>query len=134
MRLLPGHREEQKQDKINFGFAYQDNDLIFCQPNGDFYSPDHVGTRVKVVLRKAGYPNFSLHSLGHSHASIILGNGMPLAVVSGRLGHANQNIVGRVFAQPAFRSEGGLEGLAYGACGSHFRKSSLQNRAKSRKI
>ena len=42
-----------------------------------------------MLLRKAGYPNFSLHSLRHSHASILLGNGTPLAVVSERLGHAN---------------------------------------------
>jgi len=40
----------------------------------------------------AGYPNFSLHSLRHSHASILLGNGTPLAVVSERLGHAYQDI------------------------------------------
>jgi integrase len=83
---------EQAQDKLACGSGYRPNNLIFCQPNGDFYSPDHVGTRTKAVLRKAGYPNFSLHSLRHSHASILLGNGTPLAVVSERLGHANQDI------------------------------------------
>jgi integrase len=47
---------------------------------------------------KAGFPNFSLHSLRHSHASILLGNGTPLAVVSERLGHANQNITLGVYS------------------------------------
>jgi len=84
---MAAHREEQEQDKINFGSAYQDNNLVFCQPNGAFYSPDHVGTRTKTLLRKAGFPKFSLHSLRHSHASILLSNGTPLAVVSERLGH-----------------------------------------------
>jgi integrase len=65
--------------------------LPFCQPNGDYYSPDHVGTRTKALLRKTGYPDFSLHSLRHPHASILLGNGTPLAMVSERLGHANQD-------------------------------------------
>ena len=90
--VLTEHREGQDQDRHACGSAYRPNNLIFCQPNGDFYSPDHVGTRTKALLRKAGYSNFSLHSLRHSHASILLGNGTPLAVVSERLGHANQDI------------------------------------------
>ena len=90
--VLTTHRIGQAQDKQACAPAYRPNNLIFCQPNGDFYSPDHVGTRTKVLLRKAGYPNFSLHSLRHSHASILLRNGTPLAVVSERLGHANQDI------------------------------------------
>jgi len=49
LEVLAAHREEQKQDKSNFGTAYNDNDLMFCQPNGAFYSPDHVGTRTKVI-------------------------------------------------------------------------------------
>jgi integrase len=90
--VLTTHREKQNQHKVAFGSDYRANNLIFCQLNGDFYSPDHVGTRTKVLLRKAGYSEFSLHSLRHSHASILLGNGTPLAVVSERLGHANQDI------------------------------------------
>lgn len=90
--VLAEHREQQNQDKINFGADYQDNGLVFCQPNGAYYSPDHIGTRTKELLRKAGYPKYSLHSLRHSHTSIALSNGTPLAVVSERLGHANQNI------------------------------------------
>jgi integrase len=90
--VLTTHRDKQNEDKLACGSAYRPNNLIFCQPNGDFYSPDHVGTRTKALLRKAGYSEFSLHSLRHSHASILLGNGTPLAVVSERLGHANQDI------------------------------------------
>jgi integrase len=92
LEVLAAHREEQNRDKVTFRSVYRLNNLVFCQPNGDFYSPDHVGTRTKALLRKSGYPNSSLHSLRHSHASILLGNGTPLAVVSERLGHANQDI------------------------------------------
>jgi hypothetical protein len=51
------------------------------------------------------FPTFSLHSLWHSDASILLGNGTPLAVGSERLGHANQNITLGVYSQslPAAR-------------------------------
>lgn len=67
-----------------------DTTLAFCRPNGSFYSPDHMGTRTKVLLRKAGYSEFSLHSLRHLHASILL--------VSERLGHFDQNITLAVYS------------------------------------
>jgi integrase len=129
--VLAAHREDQKQDKANFGSDYQDNNLVFCQPNGAFYSPDHVGTRIKTLLRKAGFPNFSLHSLRHSHASILLGNGTPIAVVSERLGHANQNITLGVYSHslPADR-----KGVAHCSLRGHFRGPFPQNRAKSWKV
>jgi integrase len=92
LEVLAAHRENQEQDKLNFGHDYQDNGLVFCQPNGAYYSPDRVGARVKEVLQKAGLSGFSLHSLRHSHASVLLGEGVPIAVVSERLGHADQNI------------------------------------------
>jgi integrase len=98
LEVLTAHRENQKQDKLNFGSAYQDHGLVFCQPNGAFYSPDRVGARVKEVLQKAGLPGFSLHSLRHSHASVLLGEGVPIAVVSERLGHADQNITLSVYS------------------------------------
>lgn len=60
LEVLTTHRKEQEQYKRAFGSEYRLYNLIFCQPNGDFYSPDHVGTRTKALLRKAGYSNFSL--------------------------------------------------------------------------
>lgn len=43
-------------------------------------------------MRKEGLHGVNLHSLRHSHASILLSKGVPAAVVSERLGHADQNI------------------------------------------
>jgi integrase len=92
LEVLAAHREDQKQDQASFGRAYQNLDLVFCQPNGYYWSPNNIGLRVKELLVKAGLPGFTLHSLRHSHASVLLGQGAPLAVVSERLGHANQTV------------------------------------------
>ena len=40
----------------------------------------------------------SLHSLRHSHASILLSKGVPVAAVSERLGHADQNITLSIYS------------------------------------
>jgi hypothetical protein len=75
--VLEEHRQQQEDDKRNFGADYQDQRLVFCQPNGYYYSPNNVGLGVKELPTKAGLKGFSLHSLRHSHASVLLGQGVP---------------------------------------------------------
>jgi uncharacterized protein (DUF39 family) len=53
---------------------------------------------VAELLRKAGLHGVSLHSLRHSHASILISEGVPIPVVSERLGHANQNITLAIYS------------------------------------
>lgn len=36
------HRLEQEGDKAAFGAGYEDNNLVFCKPSGQYYSPDPV--------------------------------------------------------------------------------------------
>lgn len=91
-------RQQQEEDKRTFGTDYQDHGLVVCQPNGSYYSPNNVGLGVKELLTKAGLKGFSLHSLRHSHASVLLGQGVPLPVVSDRLGHANSNVTLGIYA------------------------------------
>jgi integrase len=98
LETLSEHRQQQEQDKRNFGSAYQDNGLVFAQPNGQFWSPNNIGLRTVELMKKAGLEGFTLHSLRHSHASVLLGEGVPLPVVSERLGHANSNITLAVYS------------------------------------
>jgi integrase len=49
-------------------------------------------------MSQAGLEGFSLHSLRHSHASVLLGESVPLPVVSERQGQANSNITPAVFS------------------------------------
>jgi len=96
--VLKEHRREQERDRCLFGADYVNQHLIFCQPNGRYYSPDRLGARVVELMRKVGLHGVSLHSLRHSHASILLSKGVPAAVVSERLGHADQNITLSIYS------------------------------------
>ena len=98
LEVLSAHWEEQQRDRQLFGEGYDDHNLIFCQPGGAYYSPDRLGARVVELMRKVGLAGVSLHSLRHSHASILLSNGVPVAVVSQRLGHADQNITLSIYS------------------------------------
>ncbi len=96
--VLADHRAQQDEDKRLFGPDYQDHDLIYCQPNGAYYSPDRVGARVKELMVSVGLEGVSLHSLRHSNATELLRNGVPIAEVSRRLGHADQNITLSIYS------------------------------------
>ena len=96
--MLRSHRQEQHEDRELFGSDYKDHNLVFCQPNGADYSPDRLGARVVELMRKVGLEGVSLHSLRHSHASSLLSNGVPIAVVSERLGHRDQNITLSIYS------------------------------------
>jgi integrase len=77
LEVLRAHREEQQQDRALFGPGYEDHNLVFCQPQGAYYPPDHLGARVVELMRKVGLEGVSLHSLRHSHASSLLSKWCP---------------------------------------------------------
>ena len=111
--ILEKHRQQQNQFKQQLGAAYQDNDLIFCQENGAPLWPNSVSASVSYLCRRLGLPKgTSLHSLRHTHASVLLENGVPLATVSQRLAHANVRITAEVYAH-ALRKEDDQAAEAY---------------------
>ena len=96
--VLKEHRAEQDRDRRLFGAQYTDNNLVFCQPDGRYYSPDRLGARVVKLMKNVGLRDVSLHPLRHSHASILLSKLVPPAVVSQRLGHSDQNITLSIYS------------------------------------
>ena len=69
--------------------AYQDNDLVFARPDGTPTNPDAFSQSFDRLVARCELPRIRLHDLRHSHASILLKAGVPVKVVSERLGHAN---------------------------------------------
>jgi integrase len=95
--ILRDHREEQEEHRALWGSGYQNLNLIFARPDGGYYSPKHLSTRISSAMRRAGLSGVSLHSLRHSHASQMLSEGAPITVVSERLGHASPNVTLAIF-------------------------------------
>lgn len=88
--MLRDHRSRQSENRRLFGSDYRDDlNLVFCTPSGEYLKPDSITAKVCLLAKKAGLPGVSLHTLRHSHGSQLLANGVPLPVVSKRLGHAN---------------------------------------------
>jgi integrase len=57
------------------------------------------------LVDDAGTPLIAFHGLRHTAASIVLGAGVPLIVVSRQLGHADPQITARVYAHLVNRAQ-----------------------------
>ncbi len=85
-------RAKQAQERLLMGAGYQDNDLIFCRPDGLPYHPEAFSKSFDRRLTQAAYsdlPRIRLHDLRHTWATLALSAGVDVAIVSKRLGHSS---------------------------------------------
>ena len=65
------------------------DDLVFVKADGTSPHPDIFSQLFDRTVAKIDVPDISLHDLRHTHATLLLKSGVPVKVVSERLGHAN---------------------------------------------
>lgn len=87
--ILENHRVAQQRERGALGQGYVDCDLVFARPDGSFVSPWCYTAAVKRLGERAKLKSFSLHDLRDTHASPLARKGVPLEVVSKRLGHSS---------------------------------------------
>lgn len=85
------------------GFVVQGTD-------GGFWVPNQFSSEFRRAARRRGF-TYRYHDLRHGHASQLLALGIPVPVVSARLGHSNAATTLRVYAHAL----PGQDGLAVAA-------------------
>ena len=86
--ILRQHREQQEALCTMIGKRLEDSDLIFTQADGKPILPDTV-THAWIKLAKKTKLGIRFHDLRHTHASVLLKQGVHPKVVQERLGHAS---------------------------------------------
>ncbi|MEO6834839.1 MAG: site-specific integrase, partial [Candidatus Tumulicola sp.] len=89
---LRSHRAAQAAERLALGAAYQDEDLAFAQPDGRPIPPWNFAEAVGDLVRRADVTRITLHDLRDTHASLLAKAGVPIEVVSQRLGHSTISI------------------------------------------
>lgn len=90
--MLREHRAVQNASRLALGPAFEDNDLVFCQPTGRPYEPGQISKAFGALVRTTDLPALRFHDLRHTAASLLLSAGVHPKVVSERLGHASVQI------------------------------------------
>jgi integrase len=99
---IEAHRRKQDEFRRQFGPDYRtDLDLIFANPDGTPLKPDSVSASVSALFKRLKIPKpkgAALHILRHTHTSHLLASGVPLPVVSARLGHSSIRTTQEIYA------------------------------------
>jgi len=82
---LRAHRRHQDEERAEWGVDYQDNKV--AKENGEPIHPHTFSQAFERLIQKAGLPQIRLHDIRHTHATLALTAGVPVKVISERLGH-----------------------------------------------
>lgn len=107
VRILRRHRANQAEQRLRWGQAYSDHDLVFCREDGSPMHPDRLTVLFQNLVKRSGSPKIRLHDLRHTNATLALEAGVPAKVISDRLGHATVAFTMDVYAHavPALQAE-----------------------------
>lgn len=84
---------------------------MFSTKGGHALSPRHVGRAFKNLAAAADLaPDTHIHQLRHTHATLLLAEGVPVKVVSERLGHSSISVTLRVYSHvlPGMQAQAAL--------------------------
>lgn len=91
VKALRQYRDWQRQYADELGDKYEDSELVFTSPFGAPISPANFVRRYfRPLLDKCGISeNFTFHGLRHTHATLLLQQGVNPKIVQERLGHSS---------------------------------------------
>ena len=87
------------------------DDLVFCHSDGTPLLPNTVTRNLGRLMAKVGLKGFRLHDLRHTHATLLLSQGVHLKVVSERLGHSSVAITADLYSHvlPDIQGEAAMQ-------------------------
>src|SRR5207237_7186687 len=84
-------------EALEWGASYERSDYVFARPDGSVIRPDSLSRRFRQAAKQAGLPAIRFHDLRHTSASLALAAGVPMRVVSDRLGHSTTAITADLY-------------------------------------
>ena len=94
LRLLEEEYEIQSKKE---GFSL--NQFIFCRENNPFkpFANTTIDIKKKKIIEKENLKPIRFHDFRHSHASVLIGNGVNIVAVSARLGHSSVDMTLKIY-------------------------------------
>jgi integrase len=99
---LRAAKARQATEKLALGEAYTDLGHVECNEAGEPYHPSTLSRLWQAAIRNLAVPQVRLHDARHTCATLMLLQGVPIALVAAWLGHADVSFTLRTYvhAQP----------------------------------
>jgi integrase len=115
VNALREHRREQLELRMKMGSGkLSDAALVFPALDGGPQRPDNFSGDWLAFRTAAKVPDVGLHTLRHTHASMLIAANVDIVEISKRLGHADPSITLKVYAH-LFRSDDSKSAAAINA-------------------
>lgn len=87
--LLKKHKALQTERRFKLGTAWKDKNLVFTNLSGGFYLGTNMNNKLKRIIAGTDLPkDLHLHSMRHTHASLLISSDVAARVIADRLGHS----------------------------------------------
>lgn len=95
---LRAYRRAQMEERLLLGPDYLDTGgLVFTKQDGSTIHPERFSSWFQQRCRRSGLPAVRLHDVRHSYVTALLAEGVPLKVVSQRVGHASPMVTMTIY-------------------------------------
>lgn len=108
---LRAHHAAQLLERAQWGSDYSKQDLVVAKENGEPIHPDSFSQTFERLVKNAGLRRIRLHDLRHTHATLAVKAGVPVKVISERLGHESPAFTLKQYAHviPGMQAEAALQ-------------------------
>ncbi|EIW19496.1 MULTISPECIES: tyrosine-type recombinase/integrase [Pelosinus] len=91
--IIKQHKAEQAKEKLQIGKEYNKENMVFCDYNGLYLSPNNMRIQFNKVINQLGISKeCTPHTLRHTFVSQMISAGNNIKLISEIVGHANINI------------------------------------------
>lgn len=116
IKVLEKWEVKQVEDRVKAGSKWKKKDLVFPNWCGDYQHPDNVTHLFKEFIERIGLPEFHLHNLRHTTATILINKGVQAKSVQGIMRHATlattTDTYTELFEETKKKSSNQLSGIA----------------------
>lgn len=99
IEALREHRRALLETRMKLGLGkFRSEDLLFANLEGKPLRPSIVSSDWGELAARIGIPDITFHGLRHSHASMLVSEGVDIVTISRRLGHARPAVTLAIYA------------------------------------
>lgn len=105
LTMLAEYRKWQDEYRDKIGDKWNETNKIFTNSFGGWLRPDTYSSWFRRFCKANNFDNAHVHTLRHTAATLMIMNGIPLRVVSQRLGHNSTAVTNDIYAHVIQRAD-----------------------------